>query len=152
MNSMSKVFQSFEAKELKKRPFVIKIADYLTSVFGSLTFLLFNVVLFTFWLLGNFDPFPYPILTMIVSLEAIFLSIIVLMSQNRQSHVSTIREEMDMQVNLISEREITKILQILTKLAEKQGIKFEDKELTEMLKEIEVSYIERKLEEQLTSS
>lgn len=57
-----------------------------------------------------------------------------------------------MQVNLISEREITKILQILTKLAEKQGAKFEDKELTEMLKEIEVSYIERKLEEQLTSS
>lgn len=155
---MSTIIQSFEAKELKKRPFVIKIADYLTSAFGSVSFLLLNVALFSFWILANqeripnvsaFDSFPYPLLTTIVSLEAIFLSIIVLMSQNRQNHVSTIREELDMQVNRIAEKEITKSLLILKKIAEKQGIKVEDHELDEMLKNLEMSYIERKLAQQL---
>ena len=57
-----------------------------------------------------------------------------------------------MQVNLTSEREITKILQILVKIAEKQGIKLNDKDLLEMLRGIEVSYIERKLEKQVVTS
>ena len=86
MNYMSRVFKSFEAKELRKRPFVIKIADYLTSAFGSISFVVVNVIFFTLWtLFATFDPFPYTLLTTIVSLEAIFLSIIVLMSQQRQS-------------------------------------------------------------------
>lgn len=155
---MSKVVQSFEAKELKKRSWSVRLADDLTSTFGSIAFLSFNVVAFIFWILINtgklpnvaiFDPFPFPLMTTIVSLEAIILTLIVLMSQNRQSFISSLREEIDMQVNIASEKEITKILQILTRVAKKQGIKLEDKELTEMLKEIEVSYIERKLEEQL---
>lgn len=99
--------------------------------------------------LSILDPFPFPLMTTIVSLEAIILTLIVLMSQNRQSFISNLREEIDMQVNIASEREITKILQILTKIAEKQGIKLNDKDLEDMLKEIEVSYLERKLEEQL---
>lgn len=156
-----RLIESFEAKELKKRPFVIKLADFLTSVFGSITFFLINAGFFTFWILINlgkipaitpFDPYPFILLTMIVSLEAIFLSIIVLMSQNRQSFISTIREEMDMQVNLIAEREITKVLEILQKLAKAQKIKLDDPELDEMLKQTDVSYIERSLEKQLESS
>ena len=155
---MSKVVQSFEAKELKKRSWSVRLADDLTSTFGSIAFSSLNVVVFIIWILINtgkvsgvsaFDPFPFPLMTTIVSLEAIILTLIVLMSQNRQSFISSLREEIDMQVNIASEKEITKILQILTKIADKQGIKLEDKELTEMLKEIEVSYIERKLEEQL---
>ena len=156
---MDSIIQSFEAKELKKRPFVIKIADYLTSIFGSISFFLINALLFGSWILINqnkiqgispFDTFPYPLLTTIVSLEAIFLSIIVLMSQSRQNHVSTVREEIDMQINRISEKEITKTLMLLKKIAEKQGIKVEDAELDEMLKDLKLSYIERKLEEQLS--
>ncbi len=147
---MSKVVQSFESKELKKRSWSVRLADDLTSTFGSIAFLSLNVVVFITWILintgkvssvGIFDPFPFPLMTTIVSLEAIILTLIVLMSQNRQSFISSL--------NIASEKEITKILQILTKIAEKQGIKLNDKELTEMLKEIEVSYIERKLEEQL---
>lgn len=153
-----KFIQSFEAKELKKRSWSVRLADDLTEIFGSLMFLAINVFLFLFWILANsgkipgisiFDPFPYPLMTTVVSLEAIILTLIVLMSQNRQSFISNLREEIDMQVNIASEREITKILQILVKIIEKQGIKLNDKELEEMLKEIEVSYLERKLEEQL---
>lgn len=150
--------QSFEAKELKKRSWSVRLADDLTETFGSLLFLGINVSLFIFWILANsgkipnlaiFDPFPYPLMTTVVSLEAIILTLIVLMSQNRQSFISNLREEIDMQVNIASEREITKILQILVKIAEKQGIKLDDKDLIEMLKNIEVSYLERKLAEQL---
>ncbi len=152
------VIQSFEAKELKKRPFIIKIADRVTNFFGSVWFLLFNLSLFTFWVYANlgkipgiaiFDPFPFFFLTTGVSLEAIILTIIVLISQQRQSHITKIREELDMQVNRISEKEITKALTILKKIAEKQGIILKDSELEEMIKGVEYSYIERKLEEQL---
>ncbi|EKE05006.1 MAG: hypothetical protein ACD_19C00426G0028 [uncultured bacterium] len=155
---MASVVQSFEAKELKKRSWSVRLADDLTSIFGSFLFLTINVIFFIFWILANtgnipnitpFDQFPFPLMTTIVSLEAIILTLIVLMSQNRQSFISNLREEIDMQVNLTSEREITKILQILVKIAEKQGIRLDDKDLSEMLKEIEVSYLERKLEEQL---
>ena len=159
---MSTIIQSFEAKELKKRPFIIKIADQLTSFFGSFWFLGFNISIFAFWITANsgkipgvpvFDPFPYFFLTTGVSLEAIFLTIVVLISQQRQSQVATVREELDMQVNRISEREITKALYLLSRIAEKQGIKLdEDKELDEMLKGIEVGYIERKLQEQLSDN
>lgn len=155
---MSKVIQSFEAKELRKRSLSVRFADSLTSTFGSLSFLILNVVFFVFWILMNtgnlsdlpiVDPYPFILMTTIVSLEAIVLTLIVLMSQNRQSFTSSLRQEIDMQVNIASEREITKILQILNKIAEKQGIKINDTEMEEMLKEIEVSYIERKLEQQL---
>jgi len=155
---MSKIIQSFEAKELKKRSWSVRLADDLTSVFGSFLFLSLNILFFILWILANtgnlsgvsiFDPFPFPLMTTAVSLEAIVLTLIVLMSQNRQSFISNLRQEIDMQVNIASEREITKILQVLIKIAEKQGIKLNDKEINDMLKEIEVSYIERKLEEQL---
>jgi len=158
---MSKIIQSFEAKELKKRSWSVRLADDLTSTFGSFSFLTINVLFFIFWILINigyipnvsiFDPFPFPLMTTIVSLEAIVLTLIVLMSQNRQSFISNLREEIDMQVNLTSEREITKILQVLVKIADKQGIKLQDKDIEEMLKEIEVSYLERKLEEQIATS
>ena len=157
---MASIVQSFEAKELKKRSWSVRLADDLTSTFGSFSFLTFNTLFFIFWIMMNLgkipnlpvlDPFPFPLMTTIVSLEAIILTLIVLMSQNRQSFISNLREEIDMQVNLTSEREITKILQVLVKIAEKQGIKLDDKDLNEMLKEIEISYLERKLEEQLLS-
>lgn len=155
---MSRIFRSFEAKELKKRPLVVKIADYLTSLFGSISFLLFNILLFSFWIAVNegklnifppFDPYPYNLLTTIVSLEAIFLSIIVLMSQKRQGYISTLREELDMQINLIEERQSTKILKLLKLLLEKNSVEVKDQELEDMIRDTDVSYIERSLTRQL---
>lgn len=144
-----KIIESFEARELKKRPFVIRIADWLTSVFGSITFFLFNIAFFVYWMTSGIDPYPYTLLTTIVSLEAIFLSIIVLMSAQRQSYISTLREELDMQVNLIAEREITKILKLLKLVLEKQDKNFKDEELEEMITGTDISYIERRLQAQI---
>ncbi|OGM61062.1 hypothetical protein A3A75_02790 [Candidatus Woesebacteria bacterium RIFCSPLOWO2_01_FULL_39_10] len=156
----SQITQSFEAKALKKRSFGVRFADDLTSLFGSILFLIINATAFVCWILINtgkvpsipvFDPFPFSMLTTLVSLEAIILTVIVLMSQNRQSLISSMREEIDIQVNLIAEREITKILKLLTEYMKVKGIKIEDSELEDMLKEIDASYIERSLEKQLTT-
>jgi uncharacterized membrane protein len=152
------IIKSFEAEQLKDRSLIIKIADWLTSAFGSITFLVFNIVLFISWITINtggvsqipiFDPFPFILLTMIVSLEAIVLSIIVLMSQNKQSQISTLREELDMQVNLISEREITMMLKTLKKIAEKLDVKIDDDEFNKMIASTDVSYIQKQLQTQL---
>ncbi|MGD8744053.1 MAG: DUF1003 domain-containing protein [Candidatus Woesebacteria bacterium] len=152
------IIRSFEAKALRKRPLSIKIADKLTSYFGSLFFLLLNIFLFTFWILINagkipgipvFDPYPYVLLITFVSLEAIILTTVVLMSQNRQSQIATLRDELQLQVELITEKEISKVLNLLKKVLEKHNIKVTDHELEEMLEAVDTSYIERKLEEQL---
>src|SRR5262245_29882673 len=87
-----------------------RIADFLTQSFGTVFFLLINLIFFALWLLINsgivgipeFDPPPYNLLTMVVSLEAIFLSIIVLMSQNRAGKIADIRQKMDFEIDVVA--------------------------------------------------
>lgn len=145
---------------MKKRPWAVRIADRLTSSFGSMSFLVSNVIFFAGWVVINqgyfrplvepFDQFPYIFLTMVVSLEAIMLTVIVLMSQNRQGYISSVRDELILQTNLIAEREVTKVLQMIADLHKHHGVKRpSDPELEAMLKDTDISYIERKLEEQL---
>jgi CRP/FNR family transcriptional regulator, cyclic AMP receptor protein len=93
-----------------------RIADVIAEFSGSIPFLVLNAVFFAVWLIGNafpgiaFDPYPFGLLTMIVSLEAIFLSIFVLVSQNRQADKDRIRNELDYQVNLKSELGVSVLL------------------------------------------
>lgn len=153
-------YKSFEAEALQSRSFLTRFADQLTATFGSSTFLFLNAIWFTFWIVINldltpitaFDPFPFGLLTMIVSLEAIFLSVFVLVSQNRTSYVDTLREELHLQVNLIAEEEITKIIEVLSEIRKKLDIKTKDPELEEMLKRIDTNYIERSLIEQMAKA
>jgi uncharacterized membrane protein len=87
---------------------------------------------------------------MIVSLEAIFLSIFVLISQNRQSTISTLREEIHLQINEIAEKEITKCLELLSGLYKaKFPNQPPDPELERMLQTLSTSKIEQKLEKEL---
>lgn len=153
-----KLIRSFEAEALKKRPIAIKIADFLTSRFGSVSFLLSNLVFYGGWAYLNsgrvpgfpiFDPYPYSFMNSFVSIEALTLTVIVLMSQNRSNERAMLRSEFGLQVELFSEKELTKILILLKKLLETHHVE-DDPELEEMTKEIDTSYIERKLEEQLT--
>lgn len=79
-----------------------RVADTITNFSGSMPFVYFHVIWFTLWVLINkgvfesiipaFDPFPYGLLTMIVSLEAIFLSTFIMITQNRQALIETYRE------------------------------------------------------------
>lgn len=100
------------------------VADWLTSSFGTATFLISNIVVFVVWIVLNtptfgfvpFDPFPYGLLTMAVSLEAIVLAIIILISQNRQGKIADIRQKMDFEIDIRAEEEVTKILHIVEEL------------------------------------
>ena len=156
------VIKSFKAKADKKRSITERFADWMTSTFGTVHFLFINVVLFVVWLAINnawipgvpvFDPFPHGLLTTIVSLEAIVLAIFVLISQNRQAKVDELRDEIGYQLGIISEKEITKILYLLKKVAEKQKIDIsKDEVLAEMLQPTNTDSIEKALEKQIDTA
>ena len=90
---------------------------------------------------------------MIVSLEAIGLAIVVLISQNRAAQIAELREEIDLRMDVIAEEEITKLLEIVVKVARKQGIDLShDHELQEMLEPTDTEEIERIIEEEITQN
>lgn len=98
-----------------QRTTVQKAADWIAEFSGSIPFLLLHVVVFSLWLAVNwlpipgipqFDPYPFGFLTLAVSLEAIFLSVFVLLSQNRQAAKDRIRSDVEYDVNLKAELEV----------------------------------------------
>lgn len=156
------IYQSLKAKADARRSATEKIADKLTQIFGTMTFLILNMVWFAAWIIANveiipglepFDPFPFGFLTMIVSLEAIGLAIIVLISQNRAAKIGDLRQEVDLSINVKSETEITKILQMVRLLLEKNGVDVsEDKELAAMLRPTDLEKVEEELEKEVIES
>ena len=105
-----------------------RVADLITSFSGSMAFVYLHSLWFGVWILLNvglvhiphvseFDPFPFGLLTMIVSLEAIFLSTFVLISQNRLSGASERRAELDLHVNMLAEQKSAKTLELLDYIA-----------------------------------
>jgi uncharacterized membrane protein len=106
-----------------------RISDSITRFSGSTLFVFLHVLWFGLWILLNinlvrlphvseFDPFPFGLLTMIVSLEAIFLSTFVLISQNRMAALSEKRAELDLQVNMLAEQKAAKTLELLEHIAQ----------------------------------
>jgi uncharacterized membrane protein len=86
-----------------------RAADRITAFSGSMPFVYLHIVWFTVWIVANtltplvFDPYPFGLLTLVVSLEAIFLSTFVMLSQNRETKRSEIRSEIDFETNVLSE-------------------------------------------------
>ena len=159
--SSANAFQAIKAQHASRLTRLERFADVLTRVASSTPFLVGHLVWFTAWITWNmgafglrpFDPFPFGLLTMIVSLEAIFLSIFVLLAQGRESAIAELREEVTLQVNLRTEAEVTKVLQLLAGLYTRQGHRLgEDDELKQMLEPLDPTDIERELIEQIRSS
>jgi len=150
-----KAVQSIQARHNQKRSTLQVVTDKLVSWSGTVAFLFANIAIFAIWILLNrgkqsFDPFPFVLLTTIVSLEAIILAILVLVSQNRQSKIADLRQEIDMQINLVTEEEITKLLKLVAGLYKALKINIEqDSELKEMLKPTNWDYLEERLEKEL---
>src|SRR5438477_997138 len=98
-----------------------RLADTLTWFSGNMWFVYVHVAWFGWWIAQNeglighriFDPFPFGLLTLIVSLEAIFLATFVLISQNRASAVADMRADLDLQIDLLAEYEVTQLLKLL---------------------------------------
>ncbi len=149
------VAEIFASTLAPTRSFTGKLADFLNDFFGTIWFFNANVAVFAIWVAINvgwvpgvsaFDPFPFPLLTTLVSLEAIFLSIIVLMSQNRAAKLADLRSEVDFQVNVQAEREVTKMLQMLDEIQHKLGIDHRnDAELNQMESSLDIFAIQRRV-------
>jgi uncharacterized membrane protein len=132
-----------------------RISDAITNFSGSMIFVVLHILFFGAWFVLNagwfgltpFDPFPYGLLTMIVSLEAIFLSTFVLISQNRMSEQDRERAELDLQINLLTEHELTRVLQMLDEIQDYLGIENErDRELRDLEKETKPEEIMKVIE------
>ncbi len=107
-----------------------RISDAITTFSGNMSFVYLHALWFGLWVLLNtgwfgirpFDPFPYSLLTMIVSLEAIFLSTFVLISQNRSGAEADRRADLALHVGLLTEHEVTRALQMLDAIQERLGV------------------------------
>jgi uncharacterized membrane protein len=136
-----------QAERERREPagFSHRLADEITRFAGSMTFVAIHVVWYGSWIAWNlipgvtFDAPPFSLLTVIVSLEAIFLALFVLISQNRQARRADERQMVDLEVNVIAEQEATKLLRLVADIHKHLGASDEhDPEIDEMLKEVDV--------------
>jgi Predicted membrane protein len=108
-----------------------RIADAITRFTGSMTFVYLHLAFFGFWIIANLGWVPsvprwdssFVVLAMIASVEAIFLSTFVLISQNRMSEVASKRADLDLQISLLAEHEITKLTALVSSMADHMGVK-----------------------------
>ena len=117
-----------EAKTEAERSSVDRLSDRVSEFAGSAWFLVFHVIWFSVWVAANtltakaIDPYPFTFLTFLVSLEAIFLTSFVLISQNHMERQAHRRAALDLQINLLAEAEMTRVLRVVSTIAEHLGV------------------------------
>ncbi|WP_183906855.1 DUF1003 domain-containing protein [Rufibacter immobilis] len=130
--------------EEKQRTSSERISDAITSFTGSMLFVVLHLLLFGTWIVWNLGwlglpPFDesFVVLAMFASVEAIFLSTFVLISQNRMNIQADKRADLDLQVSLLSEHEITRLVTLVSAIAKKMGIEeAHDPEIEELMKNV----------------
>jgi uncharacterized membrane protein len=150
--------KAWEEATLKARSRSEQLADWIACTVGTGPVLLLHVVWFGAWIAINlgwapaivpFDPFPFPLLTTTVSLEAIFLALFVLASQNRLSRQADKRSHLDLQIDLLSEREMTAVLQLLRDISIHLGVvtKVTDEQLRDLARKTDIHKLTHRVAE-----
>lgn len=119
-----------EREALQEVPAATRIVVKITSAIGTPASALLHVLTFASWMTWNltaplgapFDPFPFPLLTMMVSMEGVVLALLILTTQNRMSVQTERRDQLDLQVNLLAEQEMTMVLRLLHRMSEHLGV------------------------------
>lgn len=151
-NFLNKNLESYTEFEEK---WTDALAKFLTKSFGTLRFLILTLIFIVFWIVVNlglihgitpFDIYPFVWLVTLVQLFSIVLSIIILISQNQEKRINEVRQQMDFEINVRAEQEITKILQMIEKIHTELGIVKIDKELEQMKEMINISEIKEDVE------
>jgi uncharacterized membrane protein len=135
-----------------------QVSDWIACTAGSGPVLLLHVLWFGAWIAVNtgsiggirpFDPFPFSFLTMTVSLEAIFLTLFVLASQNRLARQADKRSHLDLQIDLLAEREMTAVLQLLQDIARHLDVKttLTPQQLRDLIKKTDVRRLTDRMDE-----
>jgi uncharacterized membrane protein len=153
IRALLEVRQQFE----KRKSLQDRIADTITRFTGSLTFVYLHAVLFGGWLVVNsgwvpgvkpWDPFPFVMLAMAASVEAIFLSTFVLISQNRMQALADKRADLDLQVNLLAEHEVTRLITMVDAIAAHMGLSDgRDPEVEQLKKDVAPEIVLQEIEE-----
>jgi uncharacterized membrane protein len=142
-------------EEEQKRTIQDRIADRITGFTGSLPFVYFHLIVFGAWIIIHlgwtpsleFDP-TFVILAMFASVEAIFLSTFVLITQNRMSAQADRRADLDLQISLLAEHEVTRLITLVSTIAERVGIETtKDKELPELKQDVHPEQVLEKIAE-----
>jgi uncharacterized membrane protein len=143
-------------EENRAQTFQDRLADRITRFAGSMTFVYLHLVIFGLWILINvgwipliprFDP-SLVILAMEASVEAIFLSTFVLITQNRMAALADKRADLDLQVSLLAEHEITRLITLVRAIADRMNIEAShDPELSELSRDVQPERVLDKIEE-----
>jgi uncharacterized membrane protein len=148
-----------EQQFLESRDFKDRLGDRVANFVGTMTFVICHIIGFFIWAVVNsgsvgikpFDPYPYVLLTMLVSMEGVLVSTFVLMKQNRMSRRADQRDHLNLQVDLLAEKEITKMLQLQRMMCAQMGIREaeHDQEVLEMSQHTAVDELAHQLENKL---
>lgn len=152
-----------EHQFLGQRTFAERLSDRVAGFAGSIAFVLLHALIVLSWVVVNsnqvsfisrFDPYPFSLLGMIVAVEAVVLSSFILMRQNRMAKRGEQRDHLNLQVDLIAEKEITKLLQMVQAICEHMGLRHiaEDKDIEELTQETSVDTLAQRLEDTLPES
>jgi len=115
-----------EAQQDDERSLGDRVGDTIGTFAGTITFVVLHLLLFVAWAVVNrgvipgvpaFDPYPFSLLTMIVSMEGVLITTFVLIKQNRMGVRADRRNQLDLQINLLTEKEVTKVIQMLERIA-----------------------------------
>ncbi|MBO0711969.1 MAG: DUF1003 domain-containing protein, partial [Acetobacteraceae bacterium] len=137
----------------------VRAADAIAGFVGTISFVAIHLAWFTLWAVINggllafvrpFDPYPFHLLAMIVSLEAVLLSTFVLIKQNRMGYLSDRRAHLDLQVNLLTEHEVTRLLRLSEAIAVRVGAREEAGRSGRLVEETEVETLVEHLDSKLT--
>lgn len=144
----------------ERRTAAQRVSDRVSALASRESTVVLHVLGFAIWIAVNagllsirpFDPFPYNLLSILVSLEAIFLTLFVLASQNRLRQDEDRRRQLDLQVNLLAEQEMTLVLQMLKEICEHLGLRdtIESRKFVELVKQIDVGQLAERLERTLS--
>ena len=139
----------------EKMPESVKFAEKLTNAIGTMPCVYIHAAFFAAWIFINvgglgikpFDPFPFGLLTMMLSIEAIFLTLFVLIAQNRMQSESDNRSELDVQINLLTEYELTRLWRLTEMIADKLGVdRRHDEELKGLDADIDPQHVMQEIE------
>jgi uncharacterized membrane protein len=148
-----------DVKALRPQSLTDRLASRVERFAGSPRFIWIHVLWFAAWIIANtiapihhFDPFPFTFLTLVVSLEAIFLSAFILMSQNVSSALSDRRNQLDLQINLLTEQENTKMLKLLVGISKHLGVRCDDPDLRILEEETRPEQLARQIDRSTSAS
>lgn len=139
----------------------MRIGGAISGIVGTMRFVIAHIVAISGWIYVNrldsewqFDPYPWPVLILILAVEAIILSSFVLMTQRHQTRVADKRSHLNLQINLLAEAEMTRVINMLTTISVRLGLpdNAEDESLQELASDTNVGHVAQAIEDHLADS